>query len=317
MRIKEMNFKSVMLSALAISITASLTGCGDDADSRAQQQQRFEQQQQALASAHQREMDCIQATDSKDCESVNAGNAVAQIPTNYTPQDVIQPGTYHNYYGNPQYGSWGPDNLYHFNDPHSYQASQTSAFLAGAVVGGITGHLLTRSEFNQQNPRGWQDRTTVVNNYIDKNGRSINKDEYYRRRAQSYKDKLQNEQQKNKQLTSALGSTPSAVTPQKPLNPQIQSPAALTLRDKVQARNDFLANKPQQPIASSTLQDKVQARNDFLANKPQPVNNTLANTVQKRNDFLVQKPQKPSGYQSDFRAKVQARNNKLSTIRRK
>lgn len=312
-----MNFKSLVLSFAAISIAASITGCGDDANSRAQQQQRFDQQQQALAASHQREMDCIQATGSKDCESVQTNSAVAQIPQSYTPQDVVPPGTYHNYYGNPQYGSWGPDNVYHFNDPHSYQATQTSAFLAGSVVGGIAGHLLTRNEFNQQNPRGWQDRTTVVNNYIDKNGRSINKDEYYRRRAQSYKDKLQNEQQKNRQLSSSLGTTPSAITPQKPLNPQIQAPAAPTLRDKVQTRNDFLANKPQAPNMSSTLQDKVQQRNAFLANNPKLVNNTLSNTVQKRNDFLVQQPPKPSGYQSDFRAKVQARNNYMSSSRRK
>jgi hypothetical protein len=303
-----MNFKSVMLSALAISISATIVGCGDDADSRAQQQQRFEQQQQALAASHQRELDCIQATGSKDCESVNSGNAVAQIPTSYEPQDVVQPGTYHNYYGNPQYGSWGPDNTYHFNDPHSYQASQTNAFLLGAVVGGVAGHLLTKNEFEKQNPRGWQDHTTVVNNYIDKSGRSINKDEYYRRRAQSYKDKLQNEQRKNAQLSAF--SKPSE--PQKPL-----IPAQPTLRDKIQSRNDFLANKPQ-PVTNS-LSDKIQSRNDFLANKPQaPTQNTLQNSIQNRNAFLASKPQvQAPSYQPSFRDKVQARNIKLSSSRRK
>ena len=277
-------------------IICAITACGDDSESIAQQKRKFEEQQQILDAQHKREIECIQVSGNKDCDtSQNNQQQIAQsdltqtatqVPASYTNQNEIPPGTYHNYYGNPQYGSWGADGVYHFNNPNSSQASQTAAFLAGAAVGGIAGHLLTKSEFDKQNPQGWQDRTNVVNNYIDRNGKSISSDEYYKRRAQSYKNKVENERRKNPSFTRQF-EQPRTLTssPAKPFT-AVNTQPKMSLADKIKARNDFLQKQQVPAVPKSSLADKIKARNDFISKPSFSTRSSLSQKIRTRNTSL-------------------------------
>lgn len=107
----------------------------------------------------------------------------------------IAPGQYTNHLGNPAAGHWGPDGQWVWKDPKSPEADSTLKYLAaagvGAAAGGLISHVLTRKQFEKQNPNGWraEAKTLQVDRYLDRRGQPISKEEYERRRAQSERDR--------------------------------------------------------------------------------------------------------------------------------
>lgn len=117
------------------------------------------------------------------------------------PVGPVAPGQYTNHVGNPAAGHWGPDGKWVWNDPKSPEADSTWKYLAaaagGAAVGGLASYMLTRKQFEQQNPKGWspEANTRNVTQYLDRRGQPISKEEYERRRAQSERDRARNRAQ--------------------------------------------------------------------------------------------------------------------------
>jgi hypothetical protein len=121
------------------------------------------------------------------------------------PLGPVPPGNYVNHVGNPAAGQWGPDGQWQWKDPKSPEADSTWKYLAaagaGAAAGGLISHMLTRKQFEQQNPKGWtaQANTREVSTYTDRRGNPISKDEYERRRAQSERDRQRWQQRQAQQ----------------------------------------------------------------------------------------------------------------------
>lgn len=121
------------------------------------------------------------------------------------PLGPVAPGQYTNHVGNPAAGQWGPDGQWQWKDPNSEEANSTWKYLAaagaGAAVGGLASYMLTRKQFEQQNPKGWsaESSTRQVSTYVDKRGNPISKEEFERRRAQSERDRARYYEQKRAQ----------------------------------------------------------------------------------------------------------------------
>ena len=121
------------------------------------------------------------------------------------PLGPVAPGQYTNHVGNPAAGQWGPDGQWQWKDPNSEEANSTWKYLAaagaGAAVGGLASYMLTRKQFEKENPKGWsaESSTRQVSTYTDKRGNPISKDEYERRRAQSERDRARYHEQKRAQ----------------------------------------------------------------------------------------------------------------------
>jgi hypothetical protein len=117
------------------------------------------------------------------------------------PAGPVAPGNYTNHVGNQAAGQWGPDGQWQWHNPQSPEADSTWKYLAaaagGAAVGGLASYMLTRKQFEQQNPKGWSaaSNTREVSTYMDRRGNPISKDEYERRRAQSERDKARHREQ--------------------------------------------------------------------------------------------------------------------------
>lgn len=170
------------LSTILAASLILLIGCG----------QKTERQ-------HDQEMACIQATGDKYCRNEYEQQASSSRRygggVQYPPTGV---GSYHNYYGNPQYGSWGGDGRYHFNNPNSIYATQTNSFLLGAGLGGLAAYAITKSSWNKKNPNGWKDSVRKVDKPLGKDGKVISNKEYKKRLAQSKRDKAKNLKNKSK-----------------------------------------------------------------------------------------------------------------------
>ena len=127
--------------------------------------------------------------------------AVAPAP----PLGPVAPGQYTNHVGNPAAGQWGPDGQWQWHNPQSPEADSTMKYLAaagvGAAAGGLATYMLTRKQFEKQNPNGWKAETSTrqVTTYVDKRGNPISKEEYERRRAQSDRDRQRYYEQKQAQ----------------------------------------------------------------------------------------------------------------------
>lgn len=214
--------KKLVLLSTAVLVFATLGGCGEKSD-----------KQQA------QEIECLELTGDKYCRNEYEQQAAAQRSMNYNPRDIeygpTGPGSYNNYYGNPQYGSWGSDGQYRFHDPYSHQASQTNSFLLGAGLGGLAAYALTKSDWSRSNPNGWTNSQRDVKQPIGRDGKSISADEYKRRLEQSKNDQakhkaklkaeneklqqqLRAEKLKNKdalkaQAKAKVPATPSVATP--------------------------------------------------------------------------------------------------------
>lgn len=174
--------KKLVNLASAILVFATLSGCGEKSE-----------KQQA------QEIECLELTGDKYCRNEYEQQAAAQRSmNNYNYRDMnygpTPPGSYHNYYGNPQYGSWGNDGQYRFHDPYSQQASQTNSFLLGAGLGGLAAYALTKNDWSRSNPKGWTDSVRDVKQPIGKDGKSISQAEYKKRMAQSKKDQAKHKE---------------------------------------------------------------------------------------------------------------------------
>lgn len=130
-------------------------------------------------------------------------------PPPAAPLGPVAPGNYTNHVGNPAAGQWGPDGQWQWHNPQSPEADSTMKYLAaagvGAAAGGLATYMLTRKQFEKQNPSGWSAaaNTREVKTYVDKRGNPISKEEYERRRAQSERDKQRYQQQKQQQQQQA------------------------------------------------------------------------------------------------------------------
>lgn len=202
-----MKLSKVVLGTVITSVV--LSACGDDHKDQDAQ--------------HKRELECIDSTGDRLCRGegelailkAKAANEIQKpIAQNqqvqYQQDDVdqpiaqnqqvqyqqereveyppVQPGEYHNYYGNPQYGSWGPDGRYHFSDPYGPQASNTNAYLIGAGLGGLATYVMLKSTFDQKYHGHWNDQTYRSTQYFDGTGRRINQNDYISRLEQSKRD---------------------------------------------------------------------------------------------------------------------------------
>lgn len=108
---------------------------------------------------------------------------------------AVPPGTYVSHIGDPKAGQWGPDGQWRWNDPESTEAKSTLSYLAAAGVGAAGGaaltYLMTRRNFEQAHPTGWNaaDNQRTITTFVDHNGSSISEAEYLRRREQSERDR--------------------------------------------------------------------------------------------------------------------------------
>jgi len=118
-----------------------------------------------------------------------------QNPNAGYDQQPVAPGTYTNYMGDPNYGSWNQQGQWGWNNPNSPQASSTSNYLIGAGLGAAAMYAISKSDYTDH----WRDKpkTKTVNTYIDKSGKQISKSEYTKRNT-----KYQTE--KKKRITSNL-----------------------------------------------------------------------------------------------------------------
>jgi hypothetical protein len=195
-----MKLSNIVLTTLVSTIV--LSACGDD---------HKEQDAQ-----HKRELECIDSTGDRLCRGEGelailkskTDNEQFQQPQIQQTQQVqyqqerevvyppVQPGEYHNYYGNPQYGTWGSDGRYHFNDPYGPQASNTNAYLIGAGLGGLATYFMMKSAFDQKYHGHWSDQTYRSTQYYDGRGQRIKQNDYISRLEQSKRD---NEAHKQRQ----------------------------------------------------------------------------------------------------------------------
>jgi len=123
-----------------------------------------------------------------------------QNPNAGYDQQPVAPGTYTNYMGDPNYGSWNQQGQWGWNNPNSAQASSTSNYLIGAGLGAAAMYAISKSDYTDH----WRDKpkTTTVNTYIDKSGKKISKSEYTKRNT-----KYQTEKKKRITSNVKLGSS--------------------------------------------------------------------------------------------------------------
>ncbi len=172
-----------LLASLGLLV---LVGCGSEEEKQRE---------------HERQMACIEATGDRYCRTDRDDYdrpQVVNIEIEYEYENVhyepTRPGSYTNYYGNPQHGYWDEDGDYQFYDPYSHEASSTNSFLLGAGLGGLVGYQMSKSKWQKNNPKGWVSKSRNVDRIIDKNGKTITKAEADRRAAQSRKDKAKHAQ---------------------------------------------------------------------------------------------------------------------------
>lgn len=244
-----MNIKSVMIAALVLSGGFAITGCE--------------------RGPTEREIQCMELTGDRLCRNEYEQQADADRRgmnrVNRMDYGPAGPGEYTNYYGNPQYGSWGDDGRYHFNDPYGQQASQTNAFLLGAGMGGLAAYALTRNQFKKQNPSGWTETKRTNKTYISKSGKPINKAEFEKRKKQSDADKAKHKATKKstEQLKKKQANTNAQKSKVKPTNQQTAD-----LKAKLKAKQQRRADKKARGATSSG--SKMKANEQKVKTKKQP-----------------------------------------------
>lgn len=251
--------KKVLAYGLAalVGVTA-LTGCG-------------EEQRQAN---HERQIECLEMTGDKYCRNEYEQQADAQRRTAYSRSNVVYgpsaPGMYTNYYGNPDYGYWGNDGMYMFNDPYSSYAQSTNSFLLGAGLGGLATYAMTRDTWDNDHRDGWTETTRENKTYRGKNGKKISKAEFSKRKAQSKKDKAAHKaklkaKQKAKKPAVKKAQINKANTKVNSTQKSKNDALKAKLKAKQAAKKDNKANKP--TIGSKLGKNEQKVKNNALKAK--------------------------------------------------
>ncbi len=146
----------------------------------------------------QREETCLELTGNLHCKS-EGDYAVQQARAeNQLGYSAIQRGQSNtNYYGNEDYGYWGSDGQYRFNEPYGSHASSTNAFLLGAGLGALGAYSMSKVDWGKQNKGGWK-ASTNKSKKSHKRGK-VSKAEKRKRAKQSRKDKAKHKASQKKQ----------------------------------------------------------------------------------------------------------------------
>lgn len=243
-----------------------LSGCPSPAEQEAQ---------------HQRELECIKMTGDRYCRSeleIQQSNIRTQHQPapHYNPNMVdygpVQPGQYHNYYGNPQYGTWGQDGRYYFNDPNSVQASETNSFLLGAGLGALGGYALSKADFTKSNPNGWVDQSRTVTKYYNSRGAEVNQTAYQSQKLKSDMNRQNYIQKYNQQkadyerkLALAKAQRDASLKQQQALNNQLKSKQTLTPSQIQQKKKEILL-RIQQKKQNSGFGSYAKKESNYRAN---------------------------------------------------
>lgn len=265
--------KKLVLLSTAVLVFATLGGCGEKSD-----------KQQA------QEIECLELTGDKYCRNEYEQQAAAQRSMNYNPRDIeygpTGPGSYNNYYGNPQYGSWGSDGQYRFHDPYSYQASQTNSFLLGAGLGGLAAYALTKSDWSRNNPNGWTTSQRDVKQPIDRDGKSISANEYKRRLEQSKNDQAKHKAKlkaENEKLQQQLRAE------------KLKNKDALKAQAKVPAKASVVTPPPvEQKMAQSSIDaKKAELKAKQAQRQADKANMTSSGSKMQQNEQKVKQQNQP------------------------
>ena len=216
----------------------------------------------------QHELECVKLTDDRYCRNnQELQRDYALVAPHYDQRMVdygpVQPGQYHNYYGNPQYGTWGSDGRYYFNDPNSIQASQTNAFLLGAGLGALGTYTLSKADFNKKNPNGWVDQNTTVKGYYGSHGEQLTQSAYQTQKIKSDQSRQAYIQKYNQQkldyekkIQSLRAQRDASLKQQQALNNQLKSQQTLSSSDIQKKKQEIL-----QRMQDRQTQQALQAKN--------------------------------------------------------
>ena len=167
-----------------------------------------------------------------------APSAAAAPAASLPSVDAVAPGQYTNHVGNPAAGKWGADGQWQWHNPSSPEADSTAKYLLAAGLGVAGGaavaHLMTRKAFEERHPGGWsrEASTREVKTYVDKRGRAISETEYYRRKAQSERDKRRNLERKAASAPSKPAINLRKPAPRQTARPAVRHRPASTFRPR-------------------------------------------------------------------------------------
>lgn len=304
--------KHLVYGMIAMLGATTLVGC------------KSEEQKEA---EHMRQMECVAATGDRFCRGDGELEILEEREENrYRYSNVVYgpsaPGVYTNYYGNPNYGYWGPTGFM-FNDPYSSYAMSTNSFLLGAGLGGLATYALTQDHdtWSKSHKNGWKETKRENTKYRSKSG-VITKEEAARRKAQSKKDRKAHQAKlkaktdkatvENKKLRKQLK---DEKLKNKQANTNLQKATKKPSKDALAAKKAELiakaqARKDAKAAGKVTAGSKL-AKNEQKA-KQTGKNNKLKQKIIAKNAAKAYKPKHPTIGQKIAKSEKKASNHSSS-----